>query len=126
MFGLLNVAQADAGVASWDTKFAYWFPRPENGIRDLGLDRRWEPYLATPFFPAYVSGHATYSGAAGEVLAHLFPEDARLWRARAKEASSSRVYGGIHWPIDGVEGLKMGVDIGRLVVQRAERDGAER
>lgn len=126
VFGLLNVAQADAGVASWDTKFAYWFPRPENGIRDLGLDRRWEPYLATPFFPAYVSGHATYSGAAGEVLAHLFPEDARFWRARAKEAAVSRVYGGIHWPIDGVEGSRMGVKIGRLVAEHAERDGAER
>ena len=46
--------------------------------------------------------------------------------ARAKEASSSRVYGGIHWPIDGVEGLKMGRKIGQLVVQRAERDGVDR
>ena len=126
VFALLNVAQADAGVASWDTKYAYWFPRPENGIRDLGLDRGWEPYLATPFFPAYVSGHATYSGAAGAVLAHLFPEDAGFWRARAKEASDSRVYGGIHWPIDGVEGLRMGRKIGRLTVERAKRDGAER
>jgi hypothetical protein len=126
VFALLNVAQADAGVASWDTKYAYWFPRPENGIRDLGLDRHWEPYLATPFFPAYVSGHATYSAAAGEVLAHLFPEDAKAWRARGREAANSRVYGGIHWPIDGREGRKIGLEIGRLTVQRAKADGAER
>jgi PAP2 superfamily len=126
IFALLNAAQADAGVASWDTKFAYWFPRPENGIRDLAIDRRWEPYLATPFFPAYVSGHATYSGAAGEVLAHLFPADAKFWRARAKEAGISRIYGGIHWPVDNRFGLVMGKKIGRLVVRRAEGDGAER
>ena len=31
---------------------------PENGIRDLGLDRRWEPYLATPFFS---TGRSTVS-----------------------------------------------------------------
>lgn len=122
---LLNVAMADAGVASWDTKFAYWFPRPENGIRDLGLDRSWKPYLATPFFPAYVSGHSTYSSAAGEVLAHLFPEDAKSWRARAREAGYSRLLGGIHWAIDSEEGSRMGLKIGRLVVERARRDGAE-
>lgn len=126
VFALLNVAQADAGVASWDTKFAYWFPRPENGIRDLGLDRRWKPYLATPFFPAYVSGHATYSAAAGEVLAHLFPDDAKFWRARGREAATSRVYGGIHWPIDGVEGRRIGLEVGHATVERAKRDRVER
>ena len=125
VLALLNVAMADAGVASWDTKYAYWFPRPENGIRDLGLDRRWKPYLATPFFPAYVSGHATYSAAAGEVLAHLFPEDARFWRARAREAGYSRLLGGIHWAVDNREGNRMGLKIGRLVVDRARKDGAE-
>lgn len=123
---LLNVAMADAGVAAWDSKYAYWYPRPENGIRDLGVDRRWKPYLATPFFPAYVSGHSTYSAAAGEVLAHLFPEDGRFWRARAREAGFSRLLGGIHWEIDNTEGNRMGARIGRLVVERAKRDGAER
>jgi len=123
---LLNVAQADAGVASWDTKYAYWVTRPVNAIRDLGLDPRWQPYIDTPFFPAYVSGHATYSGAAGEVLAHLFPQDAKLWRSRAEEAAISRVYGGIHYPLDGTEGLRMGRRIGQLVVARARADGAER
>jgi membrane-associated phospholipid phosphatase len=125
VLALLNVAQADAGVASWDTKYAYWVTRPENAIRDLGIHRSWKPLIDTPFFPAYVSGHATYSGAAGEVLAHLFPEDAELWRARAREAAISRVYGGIHYPLDGSEGLEMGRKIGDLVVARARSDGAE-
>ena len=126
VLALLNVAQADAGVASWDTKYAYWVTRPENAIRDLGLDRRWKPYIDTPFFPAYVSGHATYSGAAAEVLAHLFPADAELWRAKAREAADSRVYGGIHFPLDGTEGLRIGRSVGALVVARARGDGAER
>jgi membrane-associated phospholipid phosphatase len=122
---LLNVALADAGVAAWDAKYAYWSPRPANAIRDLGLDRRWKPFLKTPFFPAYVSGHATYSGAAGEVLAHLFPEDAETFRAKAREAGLSRIYGGIHYRSDNEVGMRMGRRIGELVVERARRDGAE-
>jgi membrane-associated phospholipid phosphatase len=119
VFALLTVAMADAGVASWDSKYAYWYPRPEPAIRGF------KPYLRTPSFPAYVSGHATYSAAAGEVLAHLFPHDAATWRRRGLEAGQSRSWGGIHWTFDGTEGARMGRRIGRLVVDRARADGAE-
>lgn len=122
----LTVSMADAGVASWDSKYAYWYPRPENGIRDSGADKRWKPYVNTPFFPAYVSGHSTYSSAAGEVLAHFYPKDAKLWHDRGREAGLSRIWGGIHWPVDNVYGARMGLKIGRLVVKRAEGDGAEK
>ena len=125
-FALLNAAMADAGVAVWDAKYAYWSPRPVNAIRDLGLDRHWEPYIPTPFFPSYVSGHSAFSGAAAEVLAHLFRERADQFRAKAEEAAMSRLYGGIHFRSDNDVGLRMGRDIGRLVVERAKRDGAER
>ena len=126
VLALLNVAMSDAGVASWDAKYAYWVTRPENAIRDLGIDKTWKPYIKTPFFPAYTSGHATYSGAAGEVLAYLFPSEAKLFRAKAEEAAASRVYGGIHYPMDGVQGLRAGRQIGRSVVARARADGATR
>ena len=125
VFALLNAAMDDAGIASWEAKFAYWGPRPISAIRDLGLDKDWKPYLDTPFFPGYVSGHSTYSGAAGQVLAHLFPGDAKLWRQKADEAGISRLYGGIHFRSDNVHGLRMGREIGRLAVRRAEQDGAE-
>jgi membrane-associated phospholipid phosphatase len=125
VFSLLNAAMDDAGIASWDAKYAYWNQRPITAIRALGIDPKWKPYIDTPFFPAYVSGHSTYSGAAGEVLAHLFPDDAKLWRQKAQEAGISRLYGGIHYRSDNVFGLRMGREIGRLAVKRAERDGAE-
>jgi len=128
-FALLNVAMADAGGAVWDSKFltGWWDPRPITAIRDLGLDRRWKSYLGpTPLFPAYPSGTSGYSGAAGEVLAHVFPEDAPLWRSKAKEAGYSRLWGGVHWRIDVEAGLPMGQKVGRLVVERAEQDGAEK
>lgn len=123
VFALMNVAMSDAGIAAWDTKYAYWNPRPENAIRDL-VDPNWKPLLATPFFPAYVSGHSAYSAAGAEVLAYLFPEDAADFHAKAEEAGISRLYGGIHYRSDNVEGLKMGRQIGLLVVDRAKKDRA--
>jgi len=125
LFGALTVAMADAGVAAWDAKYAYWYPRPENGIRD-SVDPHWEPYIDTPLFPAYVSGHSTYSAAAGEVLTHFYPRDEGLWRARGREAGLSRIWGGIHWPVDHNFGAPIGRRIGRMVVDRARDDGAER
>lgn len=121
---LVTVAMADAGVAAWDAKYAYWYPRPERGVPDSGLAPGWKPLLETPFFPAYVSGHAAYSGAAAEVLSYLFPEEAATWRRRAREAADARVWGGIHWPVDSSVGLAMGQRVGKLVVARAREDAA--
>lgn len=127
LFAMLNVAMADAGAAAWNAKFqtGWWDPRPINAIRDLGLDKTWEPLLGTPSFPAYPSGTSNYSGAAGEVLAHVFGDDAEMWRARAADAGMSRLWGGVHWRIDVTQGLKMGRQVGGLVVDRAKTDGAE-
>ncbi len=125
VFALLNVALADAAVAAWDAKYAYWSPRPVNAARDLGLDEDFRPLLQTPPFPAYVSGHSTFSAAAAEILAYAFPDAADRVRAKAKEAGVSRIYGGIHFPADNVEGLRLGRRIGEVVVRRARRDGAD-
>lgn len=124
LFALINFALADAGVAAWDAKFAWWSPRPMNVIRDLGLDADWEPLLETPSFPSYVSGHSSYSSAAAEVLAYIFPRDARVVREKADEAAISRLYGGIHFREDNDLGADMGRKIGRLVVEKAKGDGS--
>lgn len=120
---LAAVAMSDAGVASWDAKFTYWDPRPQNGVRDSGIDKNWTPYIDTPFFPSYISGHATYSGAAAEVLTYLFPKDAAQFNAKAEEASNSRLWGGIHWRADNETGMAVGRKVGALVVERAKTDG---
>lgn len=79
-FALLNLALADAGIASWDAKYTYELWRPIDAIRDGNLDPNaataadpaWAPLLRTPPFPTYTSGHSTFSGAADAVLTHLF------------------------------------------------------
>ncbi len=122
---LATVAMADAGVAAWDAKYTYWDPRPENGVQDLGLEKGWEPYLVdSPFFPSYISGHATYSGAVAEVLAFLFPVRAKDFHDKAQEAADSRLWGGIHWRMDNVVGIEVGAKVGQAVIERAKADGA--
>jgi membrane-associated phospholipid phosphatase len=123
-FALMNVAQSDAGVAAWDCKYAFWSPRPVNAVRDLGLDAQFQSFLPTPVFPSYISGHSTYSAASAEVLAHLFPAQAKEFRARAEEAAQSRLLGGIHFRSDNEAGLTVGTKVGRLVVEWARQDGA--
>ncbi|MGH9188827.1 MAG: vanadium-dependent haloperoxidase [Acidimicrobiales bacterium] len=122
---LITIAMADAGVAAWDAKFTYWNPRPENAIRDLGLDPNFKPIISTPRFPAYPSGSATYAGASQSVLTYLFPGQAADFKKRAEDQARSRIWGGIHWEYDEVT-LPIGRTIGEMVVAHAKADGADR
>lgn len=112
LFVTLNTAQADAFIACWDAKFTYWSERPVTAIR-RELDPTWSSMIATPPFPSYVSGHSTTSGAASTVLAHFFPQHAAELVEMADEAAISRLYGGIHFPVDNAVGLELGRKVGR-------------
>jgi len=119
LFALLSTAQADAFIAAWDAKYAYWSVRPVTAIRDT-LDPAWSPYIPTPDFPSYVSGHATTSGAAATVLSALMPDRATEFQACAEEAAASRLIGGIHFREDNETGLALGRAVGGLAVARTD------
>jgi membrane-associated phospholipid phosphatase len=118
---LLNITMADGGIAVWEAKYVYWYPRPENAIRDLGVDRSWSPHLPTPFFPAYPSGSAGYAGGVEAIMAYLFPDRADEFKRRAEEQAMSRVYAGIHWKFDAVS-LEGGRQISQLVIDKVKSD----
>ncbi len=59
------------------------------------------------------------------MLSYLFPEDAEMWRKRAREAGMSRFWGGVHWKIDVPAGLGVGRKVARGVIEYAKKDGAE-
>ena len=141
LFALLNIALADAGIASWDAKYYYGFWRPITAIREAGADGNaltmpetdWSPLLATPPFPSYTSGHSTFSGAASEVLSFFFGPEHRVHHSTddlpgvvrsfdsfseaAEEAGMSRIYGGIHFGFDNRDGLAQGRAVGRLATR---------
>jgi membrane-associated phospholipid phosphatase len=150
---LLNIAMADAGIASWEAKYHYDVWRPADAIRQADQDGNaetqgdptWIPLLKTPPFPAYTSGHSTFSGAASTVLTHLFGSDVPFestsdghlaaeqrpldpaqivtrrfnsFEAAAEEAGLSRIYGGIHFYFDNTAGLLLGDRVGAAAVSR--------
>jgi membrane-associated phospholipid phosphatase len=115
LFAVLNTAQADAFICIWDAKYAYWSLRPITAIR-REIDPGWSPLISTPPFPSYVSGHSGTSGAAATVLSAFFPAEAAQLRAWANEAAQSRLYGGIHFPIDNEVGLALGVSVGEAAL----------
>jgi membrane-associated phospholipid phosphatase len=116
-FALLNTAQADAFIAAWDAKFVYWCERPDQAIRRM-VDPNWSPFIGTPPFPGYVSGHSTTSGAASTVLGAIFPRRSRDLASMADEAAISRLYGGIHFSFDNDAGLVLGRRIGQAALAR--------
>jgi hypothetical protein len=91
LFAALNTAQADAFIACWDAKYAYWSLRPVMAIREL-IDPSWLSYITTPPFPSYVSGHSTTSGAASSVLSAIFPtraDSSPRWPRRPQSLGST-------------------------------------
>jgi PAP2 superfamily len=124
----LGVAQADAFISCWSTKFKYNLLRPVTYIK-RHIDPKWEPLLITPPFPEYTSGHSTQSGAASTVLTSVFGDDFAFedathedeglpvrsfpsFAAAAEEAAVSRLYGGIHFRFGNEAGLEQGRAVG--------------
>lgn len=103
----LNIAMMDAGIACWACKYKYWLLRP------VQADPRIKPLMATPFFPSYVSGHASFSSAAADILSAVWPKRKQHFQDLAKEATLSRVTAGIHYRFDCDEGNKLGVEVAR-------------
>ncbi|MFN0314106.1 MAG: vanadium-dependent haloperoxidase [Burkholderiales bacterium] len=115
-----NVAMMDALIATWHVKYKYWTARPVQAIRE-SIDAAFLPFLVTPAFPGYVSGHAALSGAVAEVIACHFPAHAQRFREQAEQAAMSRLHGGIHFRSDNEAGLALGVVAGRKVCAAAAK-----
>ncbi len=155
-----HIAMADAGIAAWDSKYYYnyWRPvrgvRTEDGVAATATDPTWDPVgasvinttaaiRATPPFPAYPSGHATFGAASFEVLRDEFgdipftfvseeydgqgvdpfgtprplvPVRFNSLTEAQHENGESRIYNGVHWAYDNTSGQTLGVQISRHIL----------
>jgi hypothetical protein len=144
LFALLNFAEADAAICCWDTKFFYRTWRPETAIRELDSKLNpnavprpdFIPLMVSPAFPSYTSGHSTFSAAASRLLERYFGTDdieftvtsdglpgavrsfKKLSAAR-DEIGMSRIWAGIHFMADNLEGQKAGVKVADWVFENA-------
>jgi hypothetical protein len=137
---LVNMAQSDAAVAVFDTKYHYNLWRPETAIKaaDLdgnhktGVDPGFLPLITAPCFPSYPSAHGTLSTAAQEVLERLYGPDGHdisftsavvpnltlhytAFKRIVEDISDARVFGGIHFRFDQDGGERQGTAIGKYV-----------
>jgi hypothetical protein len=117
-FALINMSLQDAAVGCWEAKYFYFNPRPTT------LDPNAKTAIGVPNFPAYTSGHSTFSGAAAHVLSYLFPGHTSDFEAMRDEASISRLYGSIHYRADIEVGKDHGKRIGEYTLKFARQDGA--
>ena len=113
---LVGTALMDAGVSCWEAKYYYYYPRPQQ----FGM----KTTVGLPNFPSYPSGHSTFSAAASTVLSTIFPDRATEFAGEASEASTSRVYGLIHYRFDSNGGLDHGNKIGAYAIARGKADGS--
>jgi len=118
VFALLNMAMHDAAVGCWEAKFHYFNPRPSQ------LDPGIKTQIGLPNFPAYPSGHSTFSASAASILSYLFPSGASSFDGMRDEAGISRLYGGIHYRSDIDAGKAHGERIAGYTLTFAQGDGA--
>ena len=133
-YALVAVGLLEGFISCWDTKYRYNFVRPITFINGL-IDKRWEPYLQTPPFPEYTSGHSTISASAATILTGLFGDnfafhddadkeyigmerDFTSFMQAALEASVSRLYGGIHYRLSLDTGVEVGKKIGTNILKK--------
>ncbi len=133
-YSLASIALYDAFITCWDAKYKTDRIRPVTVIQK-SFDPKWMPFLETPAFPEYVSGHSSISAAAGRVLTHIFGDNVAFTDSTEHryghgvrsfksfehadwDTTISRVYGGIHFR-DGVEqGTYQGEKVGNWVLNK--------
>lgn len=133
-YALTAIALYDGFIACWDEKYRSNVVRPVTVINEW-WNPGWSPFLQTPPFPEYTSGHSTITASAATVLESLYgtsfafqdTSDLRYigmqrhfdsFRQAADEASISRVYGGIHYRSGTDAGVVQGKKVGGLIVSK--------
>jgi len=84
------------------------------------------PHLAHRLVPlphsaSFPSGHAATSFACATILSFLSPRAAPAFYALAAAIAYSRLYVGVHWPLDVVGGAALGVVIALLLLSEVRR-----
>lgn len=134
IYTIVSLGLMDAFICCWDEKFRSNRIRPETAIRKY-IEPSWEPFLQTPPFPEYLSGHSTISATSATILTHYFGDKfiytdnvevsyglpARGFKSfhqASEEAGISRFYGGIHF-MDAIDnGRTQGIKVGEWVLNR--------
>jgi len=134
VYAYTAIALYESFLSCWDEKYRSSYIRPVTAINEM-IDPKWLPFLQTPPFPEYTSGHSTITACASTVLASLFgnnfafhdnsdlqyigmEKDFNSFEEAAAEASISRVYGGIHYRFTADVSATQGKKLGDFIVEK--------
>lgn len=135
IYVMSSIAMADAFISCWESKYRYNLLRHKTYIRDYIGPANWNPFITTPPFPEYTSGHSVQSSAVSEILTSLLgasysftdtthlslgynPRTFSSFYSARDEAAVSRLYGGIHYRQAVENGKQQGKLVGQTVLSR--------
>lgn len=130
-FAKTGMAQYDALIVCWKSKYTYNLLRPVSYIQKV-IDPSWMPLIPTPPHPEYPGAHSFITGAFMRTMTGLFGENYAFtdytygsrfggprtyssFDAIAEETGESRRYGGIHYTPSTIAGLKYGREVGSRI-----------
>jgi membrane-associated phospholipid phosphatase len=111
---LLAVATYDAIIAAWNTKYAYFTPRP------FAIDRKIKLYAVDPGSPSYPCEHSVAAGVASTIISHFYPFIKDSVNRLAKQAMESRVAAGTAFPGDTEAGFELGRKIAEEEIEHTK------
>jgi hypothetical protein len=117
IFGLLHAGMYDAVVAAWDSRVRYR-RRPPFKV-DRAIER-----LARSERSSYPDTYAAVAGAAERILPYLYPDEpASTFTRLANRAVKTRLWAGVSYRSDVVQGRMLGNLVGEAAVAYGEADG---
>jgi hypothetical protein len=139
LMALLWVAQADATIACFESKYFYAYWRPASAIAMADTDNNtattadpaWTPVVPTPNHPEYPSAHMCVNGSATAALKSFFGTSQINFSFGSTVTSTTRTYatpdelmneivlarihGGMHFRTANVQGGVLGASVGNWV-----------
>ncbi len=133
-YTLVSIGLFDSFIVCWDEKWRSILVRPETLINQF-IDKDWIPYLQTPPFPEYTSGHSVISRTSAKILTQVLGDNfefldtteekfglkARNYQSfidAADEAAISRIWGGIHYMPAITLGVEQGDKVGDFILSK--------
>jgi hypothetical protein len=134
-YAKVGIAQCDATVLCFTTKYHYNLVRPITYIRNVMGHSTWSPLIPTPNHPEFSSAHAVNSSAVATMLTNVFGDNfqftlhtydylglpARNYNSfdeMTEEMANSRVFGGIHYQASCDKGRMQGRKIATNILKK--------
>lgn len=102
---LVSMAMYDALIVAFQVKYTYMLPPPYIAKQSI------TPYVEYYDYPSYPSEQAVVSWSAATLLGYYFPKEKALWDKLAAQASLSRLWAGMNYPVDISVGEQLGIEV---------------